>query len=106
MRQRGERTNDMKDSGQVTRKRKFDRMRDWLVDKEGGQDGEAPERVCLYLLVSQGASPSPQEIAWATGLAEGEVYPALHDLIRECEAKYGPRSAGHMRGILGRGVRT
>ena len=93
----------MKDSEQMRRKRKFDRMKGWLVDQQDEQDGDAPALVCLYLLVSEGESPSPKEIAWATGLTEGEVYPTLEDLIRESEAKYGPWSAGHIRRILRQG---
>jgi hypothetical protein len=90
----------MKDAEQVRRKEKFDCMRGWLMDE---QDGQATELVCLYLLVSEDASPSPKEIAWATGLKESEVYPTLHELVRECEERYGPRSARRMRGIFRQG---
>jgi hypothetical protein len=86
---------------QITkRKKKFDDTRAWLVEMHGGQDEGEAALVCLYLLVSDDAIPSPQEIAWATGLTEREVYPALHELIRASEAKYGPQSAGRIRGIL------
>jgi hypothetical protein len=91
----------MKDSEHLGRKRKFDRMRGWLMDEP--QDGQATELVCLYLLVSEGASPSPKEIAWATGLTESEVYPTLHELVRESKERYGPRSARHLGAILRRG---